>query len=571
MKRLIGIICVVLAMTMAMTAISFAATADIVNESVEGTATVDGTKDEAYDAATALEFVQKGSSNGGSKVLDDPIGRAYIINDTEWVYVWFEVYDDNLDQGSANTYEQDSVEFFWMDNNSKYQLRVRYDGSISADTGSDWADKGAEFVAVETDNGFAVEAKFPITDVKDNQIEMTLQINACTDGSRDYTCYILGNDDADNAYQRTSRDTDYDVWWTLTLAGEFEDTRVETADLPMELTASNYAEVQAVPFHVQGYMQDHVNWSWNSAGTYTTGVLGDTLEISWDYDAYSFEGYLSSDNTAEWTSNPTFAISVGDGGYLQLPDGAEVGDTGDSARYSFTYSDITITATGYDNVVISGGTIDATRFTIKQESGYTSGTSKDIDLLSGILEQTGLTLEQFATDYLPNVTNISFDITFDAYELVTVADIEAFLVELDAEDEEVLASLQEYIDRVDAAEEIVNSEESTLEEKEDALDDAKKAANRATKASENYPKATEAADELQERVATMTATVEALQAEATADEEVVEDEDTSADTSSSSSSDSSSSTGVVVGIIIVIVVIVVVVVVVVVTGKKKKK
>ncbi len=127
MKRLIGIICVVLALTLTMTAIAFADPATV-NTSVEGTATVDGVKDEAYDAATALEFVQKGSSNGGSAVLDDPIGRAYIINDSEWVYVWFEVYDDSLDQGSANTYEQDSVEFFWMDNNSKYQIRVRYDG-----------------------------------------------------------------------------------------------------------------------------------------------------------------------------------------------------------------------------------------------------------------------------------------------------------------------------------------------------------------------------------------------------------------------------------------------------------
>ena len=568
MKRLIGIICVVMALCLTMTAIAFADPATV-NTSVEGTATVDGEKDEAYDAATALEFVQKGSSNGNSEVLDDPIGRAYIINDSEWVYVWFEVYDDSLDQASANTYEQDSVEFFWMDNNSKYQIRVRYDGSISADTGSDWADKGAEFVAVITDNGFAVEAKFPITDVKDNQIEMTLQINACTDGSRDYTCYILGNDDADNAYQRTSRDTDYDVWWTLTLAGEFEDTRVDTADLPLELTADNYQEVLSVPFHVQGYMQDHVNWSWNSAGAYTTGVLGDTLDISWDYDAYSFDGYLTSDNTSEWTSNPTFAISVGDGGYLQLPDGAEVGDTGDSARYSFTYSDITITATGYDDVVNSGGTIDATRFTIKQESGYTSGTSKDIDLLSGILTQTGLTLEQFASDYLPNVTNISFSITFDAYELVTVADVEEFMVELDAEDEEVLASLQEYIDRVDAAEEIINNSESTAEEMEDALDDAKKAANRATKAAEGYTKATAAADELQSRVTELTAAVEAATAETT--EEVAEDTTDDTADSSSSSSSSSSSTGVVVGIIIVIVVIVVVVVVVVVTGKKKKK
>jgi len=569
MKRLIGIICVVLALTLTMTAIAFA-DPSTVNTSVEGTATVDGTKDEAYDAATALEFVQKGSSNGGSEVLSDPIGRAYIINDSEYVYVWLEVYDDSLDQASANTYEQDSVEFFWMDNNSKYQIRVRYDGSISADTGSDWADKGAEFVAVITDNGFAVEAKFPITDVKDNQIEMTLQINACTDGSRDYTCYILGNDDADNAYQRTSRDTDYDVWWTLTLAGEFEDTRVETADLPMELTSDNYTTVQGLKIGAQAYGQENVTWSnWTSVGSYTSVGYGDSVDISWDYDAYTFNGLFTEENTNGWTVNPALAIQIQDDGYLQLPDDAQTGDTGDSARFTFTYSDITITAEGYDDIVISGDTV-TTRWTIKEEGGWTSGTSKAVDLLAPIMEATGLDLQGVVEQYLPSMKNISFSLSFDAFELVYPEDIDAFLVELDAEDEEVLASLQEYIDRVDAAEEIINNEESTLEEMEDALDDAKKAANRSTKAAEGYPKAEAAAQELQDRVTELTATVEAAQAAAEPAEEDVVEEDSSADTSSSSSS-SSSSTGVVVGIIIVIVVIVVVVVVVVVTGKKKKK
>ncbi|MCD7823267.1 MAG: hypothetical protein LUG86_04530 [Oscillospiraceae bacterium] len=571
MKRLIGIICVVLALTMAMTAISFAATADIVNESVEGTATVDGTKDEAYDAATALEFVQKGSSNGGSEVMDDPIGRAYIINDSEYVYVWFEVYDSSLDNTSANAYEQDSCEFFWMDNNSKYQLRVCYDGSISADTGSDWADKGAEFVAVITDDGFAVEAKFPITDVKSNQIEMTLQINAATDGSRDYTCYILGNDDADNAYQRTSRDTDYDVWWTLTLAGEFEDTRVETADLPMELTADNYTTVQGLKIGAQAYGQENVTWSnWTSVGSYTSVGYGESVDVSWDYDAYTFDGLFTEENTSGWTVNPALAIQIQDDGYLTLPEDSQAGDTGDSARFTFTYSDITITAEGYDDIVISGDTV-TTRWTIKDEGGWTSGTSKAIDILAPIMEATGLDLQGVVEQYLPSMKNVSFSLSFDAFELVYPEDIDAFLVELDAEDDEVLASLQEYIDRVDAAEEIINNSESTLEEMEDALDDAKKAANRATKAAEGYTKATAAADELQSRVTELTAAVEAAQAAAApAEEEVVEEEDTSADTSSSSSS-SSSNVGVIVGIIIVIVVIVVVVVVVVVTGKKKKK
>ncbi len=197
----------------------------IVNASVEGAAVIDGVKDSAYASAVALEFAQKGSTNGGSEVLDDPVGRAYIVNDSEYVYVWFEVYDRSLDRSSGNSYEQDSVVFYWMDDNHSYQIRVRYDGMITADYGLDYADKGAEFVAVVTGNGYAVEGRIPITDVKDNMIDMCLQINACSNGNRNYTCFILGNDDGDNAYMRTSRSSEHNVWWVLKLAGEFEDTR----------------------------------------------------------------------------------------------------------------------------------------------------------------------------------------------------------------------------------------------------------------------------------------------------------------------------------------------------------
>lgn len=48
MKKLIGILAVCIAMCLCMTAVSFAATADIVHQSVEGTAVIDGTKDDAY-------------------------------------------------------------------------------------------------------------------------------------------------------------------------------------------------------------------------------------------------------------------------------------------------------------------------------------------------------------------------------------------------------------------------------------------------------------------------------------------------------------------------------------------
>ena len=245
MKKLIGILAVCIAMCLCMTAVSFAATADIVHQSVEGTAVIDGTKDDAYANALTLPFIQKGESNGGGEVFDAPQGTAYIINDAEWVYVYFEVYDSALDNTSANNYEQDSIEAFWMVDNSKTQIRYHYDGVVDADSGTAPVD-GTDYKAVTTDNGYAVELRLPITDVKANQIEMCLQINACTDGKRDCTIYIEGNAAADNAYQRTNRQTDYDVWWTLALAGDHADSRVDPEEKPMELTAKNYESVRTL-------------------------------------------------------------------------------------------------------------------------------------------------------------------------------------------------------------------------------------------------------------------------------------------------------------------------------------
>ena len=173
MKKLFSALVVVLALCVAATFSVSAATADIVIQSVEGTAVIDGVKDEAYDGAQALEFVQQGKVNGAGGTLDEPIGTAYIINDAEWVYVYFDVIDDQLDNTNANNHERDSVEAFWMDGNAKNQIRYHYDQD---ETGADIVDVDSgtayESKAVLTDTGYAVELKFPITDVRDNQIEM---------------------------------------------------------------------------------------------------------------------------------------------------------------------------------------------------------------------------------------------------------------------------------------------------------------------------------------------------------------------------------------------------------------
>lgn len=563
MKKIIGILCVVVALCLTATVVSFAATADIVHTSVEGTAVVDGVKDDAYANALALDFVQKGTNNGGGETLDAPIATSYIINDAEWVYVYTEVIDSTIDNTSGNAYERDSVEVFWMSDNSKNQMRFHYDGAVD----EDMVNSTYESVATLTDNGYAVEVKFPITDVKANQIEMCLQINYASAGVREYTCYIANNADADDAYQRNSREASFDCWWTLTLAGEHADTRVEKADEPMEINKDTYLTLQNAPFSTQLFSQDVVSWGWVTVGAVQDGVFGQTLELNWEDCKMTMN--WGADKTNDFTSEPKFRIQVADGGFLKLPEGAVAGDTGDTARYSFDYTDITIKADGYNDVIVPGGSFKNTRFTIKQENGYTSGTAVEIDLVPEIKAQLGLADCAALCEYLKNVTAVSTTITFTEFEGRTVADLDAFLVELNAEDEAKIAELQEYIDRVTAAQTIVDDEATDLTAKQEAVDDAKKAANRAVKEAEGYTKATETANGLVAQAEAMAKTVEELAAPAEPEVPEEEPKDEPADaTPEEPAAEEGGNTGLIVGIIIAVVAVAIILVVV--LGKKKK-
>ncbi|HIS24686.1 MAG TPA: hypothetical protein IAD01_04700, partial [Candidatus Faeciplasma gallinarum] len=64
MKKLFCILIAAAMLCLNAAVVVVADTADIVHESVEGTAVIDGVKDEAYDGAQALEFVQQGKVNG---------------------------------------------------------------------------------------------------------------------------------------------------------------------------------------------------------------------------------------------------------------------------------------------------------------------------------------------------------------------------------------------------------------------------------------------------------------------------------------------------------------------------
>ncbi len=586
MKRILAIlVAATLVLSMfAMTTVVNANTAELTVTSVEGTAVIDGVKDDAYANATELKFNQCGKDNGGGAVLDTPKALGYIINDADGVYVFISVADSDIDNTSANNYEQDSVEVFFMSDNSKTQWRIHYDGTVDADSGLP-AVEGTDYACAMTDTGYDVEIKIPITDVLDNQIQMVLQINSAANAKREATVHIEGHTDGDLAYQRNTRqDTAYDGWWTLQLAGEFEDTRVDPVEEPIELTVKNYNVLKNAQVMVQLYTQDKVSWGWHGVGSNSTMTVGGSVTPE------GFTGLMppvyqyTAEETADWTSLPIFAVQIGDSGYLEPSikndDGTwkDSGTVGDSGRYKFSYSDITVKANGYNDVVIPGGEIEA-KWTAKSEGSYTSGTANTIDLIGPAQEQLGLDIEGACT-WLAAVTDVNITVNFDQIELLTLDDINAFEGTLgELEQAFIDSDLAEYTTKVNDALAAATKEGATVEEIESALNDAQKAVNRATKEVENAGYAADGTagtyvtgtlapvlDQIQAALDAAQAAAAPAEPEAPA-EEAAPAEDNA--TESSSSSSEGGSTGIIVAVVVAVVVVIAAVVGIV-LGKKKK-
>lgn len=585
MRRILAIIvaATMLLSVFAMTTIVNAATADTVFESVEGTATIDGTMDDGYANALHLVLDQYGTSNGGGAKLDSPAADVYIMNDAEWVYVFYDVHDTSLDNTSANYYEQDSVELFYMQDNTKNQWRIHYDeGNADPDqtkVDSTW------YSVVLTDGGYAVEAKIPITDVLNNQIEMLVQVDACTGGKRDGTVYVTDHPEGDDGWQRDNRQTSYDVWWTLQLAGgPFEDTRVDPVEEPAELTVKNYAVIrdQAKVF-VQLYTQDKVSWGWHGVGTGSDLTLGGSVTPEGFTGLFAPVYAYTAEETADWTTLPIFALQIGDSGYLEPSikndDGTykDSGTLGDTARYKFSYSDIVIKATGYNDVTVPGGEISA-KWTAKSEGSYTSGTASTVDLIGPAIEQLGLDTEGACT-WLANVTDVNVTVNYLEHEMLTLDDINAFEANLGALEQTFIdESLAEYTTKVNDALAAAQAAGGDVDALNSALSDATKAVNRATKEVENAGYAADGVaatyinDTLAPIVEQIQGMVDEAVAAAPAEEETPAEDQTTEEapaTDTASSSEGGSSTGIIIAVVVAVVVIIAAVVGIV-LGKKKK-
>ena len=575
MKKLISVLAVILALGLAAATAVCAATADLTVLSVLGTAVIDGIKDEAYADAVPVEFNQQGDTNGNGMVMDHSDATAYIINDAEYAYVFVDVYDDNLDNSGSIAYDQDSVELFWMVDNAKAQIRYHFDGTVDADSGED-----VESAVVITDTGYAVEAKIPITDVFDDKIEICIQINVCEDGLRQYTCYIQGNAEGDRAYARNNRESPNDCWWTLALAGRFEDTIEGEKNEPMEIDRDNFMSLRDSKFGVSLAVRNASGETGLLVGE-TDGVFGGTVKISWEGSSGLTEDRIGV------RGEPELFIMITDGGYLKLPEGAQVGDTGETATYTFTYTDITITADGYDNVVVPGGTLDDIRFTVKQEDGWTSGTSVEIDLTEPVKEQLGLDTEGLC-EYLTNVTEVTTTVTFDAWNGRTKDDLDWYLSVLEDEDKNILAIIQRNMDGVMEAKAVIEDETSDLTAKQEALKNAFAALEHTeTYVREYHTQSMEVLTEMRAIVEELSSAVEKLEAEAQEQEQQeqqTQQEDSDAqepgvsgesgepvneenEATSSADEENGGGSGVIIGIVIAVVVIIIITA----AGSKRKK
>ncbi len=175
-------------------------------EAVYGTPEIDGTADDVWtDAPTVKTDVYTAGSGATANVKT--------MWDKDYIYVLAEVTDPKLSKTSINTYEQDSVEIFFDENNNKtvayqaddIQCRVNFDNEKSVTDGFNIS--AFESATSITSTGYIVEFAIPSTlgGFYTNQvIGFDAQVND-DDGSGQRTSIANWNDETGLGYTNTSQ------------------------------------------------------------------------------------------------------------------------------------------------------------------------------------------------------------------------------------------------------------------------------------------------------------------------------------------------------------------------------
>jgi endo-1,4-beta-xylanase len=180
---------------------------------VRGTPAIDAEMDDLWLEAQEIAIdrpVASGPVNATAK--------ARTMWDDEYLYVWIEVTDPILDEGSQNEWEQDSVEVFVSEQNHGNASYTSGDGqyrvSVSNHQSFNARNRGEGFqsAAKVTDNGYIIELAvklYEVTPAIGNVVGFDIQINDGTDGRR--TALAIWSDLTGMGY------TDASNWGELTL------------------------------------------------------------------------------------------------------------------------------------------------------------------------------------------------------------------------------------------------------------------------------------------------------------------------------------------------------------------
>ncbi|REJ15397.1 MAG: 1,4-beta-xylanase [Paenibacillaceae bacterium] len=180
-----------------------------------GTPAVDGTEDTVWSRAEELPITRFQTAHNGAT------GTARVLWDDRNLYVLIKVQDTVLDQTSDLPYEQDSVEVFLDETNSKApsygpgigQYRVNYENAATFNPES--IAEGFESAVVVNGTNYTVEMKIPfktITPANGSKIGFDAQINDAKDGVRQSVA--IWNDLTGQGWQDPS------VFGVLTLTGK---------------------------------------------------------------------------------------------------------------------------------------------------------------------------------------------------------------------------------------------------------------------------------------------------------------------------------------------------------------
>ena len=147
---------------------------------VKGTAVIDGELDEAWNNAIEVSL-----DNG----TDNPVATATakVMWDKDYLYVFMDVTDPELNKSSEQVHEQDSVEVFIDETNSKAQeynaatkqYRINYENEHSFN-GEKCVEENETTAVKITENGYVFEGAFKWTEITPaggENIGIELQIN----------------------------------------------------------------------------------------------------------------------------------------------------------------------------------------------------------------------------------------------------------------------------------------------------------------------------------------------------------------------------------------------------------